>query len=156
MSRVLALRNRQRVRPVETRLFRRLAMWALKESFRRTDFELGLHLIGAEEMACLNETFLDHEGSTDVITFDNRDPGAGAELRGEIFISLDDAVKQAREFGTTWQSELTRYLLHGLLHLHGFDDLMPSARRLMKREENRLLREAAREFPLSRLRKQKT
>jgi ssRNA-specific RNase YbeY (16S rRNA maturation enzyme) len=50
---------------------------------------------------------------------------------------------------------LTRYLLHGLLHLHGFDDLTPAARRRMKREENRLLREAAREFVLSRLAKKK-
>jgi probable rRNA maturation factor len=42
-------------------------------------------------------------------------------LHGELFICLDDAVKQAREFRTTWQSELTRYVIHGLLHLCGHD-----------------------------------
>ncbi len=155
MNRVLALRNRQRVRPVETRLLRSIATWALQEHFRVSDFELGIHLVGAEEMACVNERFLAHEGSTDVITFDHRENSGEPGWRGEIYISLDDAVAQARKFGTTWPSELARYLLHGLLHLHGFDDLTPAARRRMKREENRLLREAAREFVLSRLARKK-
>jgi len=206
MSRVLALRNRQRVRPVNTRLLRRIAAWALEEQLRATDYELGIHLVTAGEMAGVNETFLDHEGSTDVITFDYaeektmparggnslspaRSGGEGAlierrrskqrpssprpsplseggegdgppaevrarserTLHGDIFISLDDAVAQARAFGTNWQSELVRYLLHGLLHLRGLDDRTAAQRRRMKREEGRLLRLAAREFSLSRL-----
>ena len=80
---------------------------------------------------------------------DRRD--ACPTLHGEIFICLDDAVKQAREFQTTWQSELVRYVIHGLLHLHGHDDLRPAARRLMKREENRLLKATAAQFPISKL-----
>jgi probable rRNA maturation factor len=71
-----------------------------------------------------------------------------------LFICLDDAVKQAREFRTTWQEELARYVIHGLLHLRGFDDLEPAARRVMKREENRLLRRAGRAFTLAQLQKQ--
>jgi probable rRNA maturation factor len=174
MRRVLALRNRQRVRAVDTRLLRRIAAWALAELFRAADYELGIHLVTAGEMACRNETFLGHPGSTDVITFDHREVGQASRLppreyrprssirpggrrdacptfHGEIFISLDDAVAQAREFGATWQGELVRYLLHGLLHLRGFDDLTPALRRQMKREENRLLRLAALQFPLRRL-----
>ena len=52
-------------------------------------------------------------------------------------------MKQAREFGTTWQSEVVRYVIHGLLHLRGHDDLKPAERRVMKREENRLLKRVA-------------
>jgi probable rRNA maturation factor len=183
MNRILGLRNRQRVRAVDTRLLRRIARWALEEQFHAADYELGLHLVSAVAMTRVNESFLDHEGSTDVITFDHREAERRAparrassaglrragyrrsvplrarrvrtnsehSLHGEIFLCLDEAVAQARLFDTDWQSELARYLLHGLLHLHGFDDLTPRARRRMKRQENRLLRLAQRQFPLRRL-----
>lgn len=151
MSRVLALRNRQRVRAVDTPLLRRIVRWALEERFEATDYELGIHLVTAEEMAAINESFLGHEGSTDVITFDHRDGKKTGPLHGELFISLDDAVAQAREFGTTWQGELIRYLLHGLLHLHGFDDRTAADRRKMKREEDRLVQLAGSRFTLRKL-----
>lgn len=97
-------------------------------------------------MARVNQEFLQHEGSTDVITFDHG--SSNQRLHGEIFISVPDAVKQAREFRATWQSELVRYIIHGLLHLRGHDDLQPAQRRVMKREENRLLRRLATTFTL--------
>jgi len=70
---------------------------------------------------------------------------------GEIFICVDEAVLQARKFGTSWPSEVVRYIVHGVLHLCGFDDSSAGARRKMKREENRRLREMTRRFPLSKL-----
>jgi probable rRNA maturation factor len=175
MSRTLSVRNRQRVRRVNTLLLRRIALHVLEEQLRVSDFELAIHLAAASEMAKVNWNFLQHEGSTDVITFDhsksvaadvrrlsnqNRSSSKRAEpphvvsyqgLHGELFICLDDAVKQAREFRTSWQSELIRYVIHGLLHLCGHDDLKPAARRQMKREENRLLREATKRFVLAKL-----
>ena len=72
-------------------------------------------------------------------------------MHGDIFVCLDDAVAQARQFRTTWQSELVRYVIHGLLHLRGYDDRHPAARRKMKREENRRLREITRRFPLAQI-----
>ena len=188
MSRTLSVRNRQRVRRVNTPLLRRITLHVLEEQLRVSDFELAIHLVAAPEMARVNKAFLQHEGSTDVITFDHCDlgvrpsPGAAISalsllensskpvetltlqrpgrphsvgshvcLHGEIFICLDDAVKQARAFRTTWQSELERYVIHGLLHLCGHDDLKPTARRNMKREENRLLRAITKRFVLSEL-----
>ena len=151
MRRVLVLRNRQRVRPLNTRLLRSLALALLDDFLRVEEFELGLHLVGAVEMARVNRRFLGHEGSTDVITFNHAGTPSSFQLHGEIFISLDDAVRQAREFRTTWQSELARYLIHGLLHLRGHDDLDPARRKRMKREENRLLASLAEQFALSRL-----
>jgi rRNA maturation RNase YbeY len=58
---------------------------------------------------------------------------------------------QAREFRTTWQSEITRYLVHGVLHLLGHDDSRPAKRRNMKQAENRRLRELSRRFSLAHL-----
>jgi rRNA maturation RNase YbeY len=64
---------------------------------------------------------------------------------------VDEAVAQAGRFRTTWHTELVRCTIHGILHLLGFDDLNPVARRKMKRAENRWLRELARRFTLTRL-----
>jgi len=149
----LVLRNRQRVRGVDLRQLRRIVGAMLERLLNLRDYELGVHLVGAREMATLNETFLGHDGSTDVITFDHSEADAEPGLRGELFICLDDAVVQARQFGTTWEAEVIRYLVHGVLHLRGYDDLDPAARRKMRREENRLLEELGRRFDLSRLKR---
>ena len=151
MTQTLAFKNRQCVRRIDTPLLRRISRWLLAESLSVTQYELCVHLVGAAEMARVNETFLQHEGSTDVITFDHSESARPHALHGELFICLDDAVKQAKEFKTSWQSELTRYVIHGLLHLRGHDDLKPAARRAMKKEENRLLRETSRVFALPEL-----
>jgi probable rRNA maturation factor len=69
-------------------------------------------------------------------------------------VCIDDAILQAREFGTTWQSEITRYIVHGVLHLLGYDDLKPQLRREMKRAENRLMRLLSQKFSLAQINSQ--
>jgi probable rRNA maturation factor len=150
LSGCLVITNRQRAVSLNTRLLRKIAKALLTDLLGLEQFELGITVVRAPEMARINETFLQHAGSTDVITFDYSER-VTRSLHGEIFICLDDAMTQAREFRTSWQSELARYFIHGTLHLRGFDDLRPADRRKMKREENRLLKEAARLFPLSKL-----
>jgi rRNA maturation RNase YbeY len=185
----LVLRNRQRVRALDLRPLRRIARALLEDILGLRSYELGVHCVAAPEMIRLNQAFLEHAGSTDVITFDHADasnglaPACGGEgwsekatreaqasggqesvrspspgrrearpaLHGEIFICLRAAVDHAPRFRTTWQSELVRYLVHGVLHLRGHDDLDAASRRRMKREEDRLLRELARRFRLSHL-----
>ena len=153
MNRTLAISNRQRAVKLDTQLLRHLTESLLTGLLALKEFDLALCIVRAPEMARVNETFLQHKGSTDVITFDYTDDSSRRPefLHGELFICIDDAKKQAREFGTTWQKELARYVIHGVLHLRGFDDLNPAARRKMKREENRLLQETGRLFPLSKL-----
>ena len=149
MSAELVFKNRQRAQPLNVPLLRRIVRHLLREEFTVTDYELCFHFVAEEEMAEVNWQFLQHKGSTDVITFDHAETNEGSgALHGEIFISIPDAVKQAHAFGTTWQNELTRYVIHGLLHLRGYDDLKPAARRSMKREENRLFKKMAAQFPL--------
>jgi rRNA maturation RNase YbeY len=67
-------------------------------------------------------------------------------LHGEIFVCLDEAVSQARRFHATWQSELVRYIVHGVLHLLGYDDAASRPRRKMKAAEDTLVRQLARQF----------
>jgi probable rRNA maturation factor len=64
---------------------------------------------------------------------------------------VDEAVLQAKKFGTTWQSEIARYIVHGILHLLGHDDLHAAARRRMKREENRRLAGLSKKFSLAQI-----
>ncbi len=138
MPRLIEIQNRQRRLPVSGRAFRAVAEEILSE-LGCADYELGVHFVGAQEMARINETFLGHTGSTDVITFDHSN--GSAHLHGELFICTDDAVAQSVEFRTSSRQELLRYLIHGILHLKGFDDLQPDQRKQMKRKENALVRQ---------------
>jgi len=165
----IAVVNRQRTRKINLRLLIKITR-ALLTELEIEKAEIGICLAAAPEMTRLNETFLKHKGFTDVIAFDYANEVAQASrlprpsnrrqsnsrdgcatFHGEIFICVDEAVLQARKFGTSWQSEVVRYLVHGVLHLLGFDDSSAGARRKMKREENRRLREITRRFPLSKL-----
>jgi probable rRNA maturation factor len=143
--------TRQRTFRLQKAFLRRVARSLLEDLLHRQNYELGVHFVGAEEMARLNETFLGHEGSTDVITFDHKENASAAALCGEIFISTEDALAHARRFRVRWPLEITRYLVHGLLHLEGYDDTDAASRRAMKREENKLLKELSARFDLGKL-----
>jgi rRNA maturation RNase YbeY len=147
----LCVLNRQRTRAVDVSALRRLLRSLLSDLLDIEEANVGLYLVGAPEISRLNETFLRHAGATDVITFDylNNAAVAGAsarKLHGEIFVCVSEAVAQARRFRATWQSEVLRYIVHGVLHLQGHTDTRPAARRRMKAVENRLMRRLAVEF----------
>lgn len=154
----LALRNRHRRSRLNSALLRRIILTALNEkpisinSRGRVSHELCVVFVDDAEMEQLNRRWLGHAGTTDVITFDHSTGASAANarcpLRGDIVISLDEAKRQARRFHTNWQSEVVRYLVHGLLHLRGFDDCSTPERRVMKRAENRLLKRLCDRFDL--------
>jgi len=151
----VAITSRQRARKINRRLLKQITA-ALLIDLKLPDAELGIHLVAAPEMTRLNEKFLRHAGPTDVIAFDysipgSRTPDSRSKFHGEILLCVEEAIRQARKFGTSWQSEMVRYLIHGILHLLGYDDRRTAARRKMKREENRRLSELSRRFPLSKL-----
>ena len=151
----IAIANRQRTKKINVRLLKQIVA-ALFAELKISEAELGIALVGAKEMAKVNWQFLQHEGSTDVITFgyensEFRIQNSEPELHGELFICVDDAVLQAKKFKTSWQAEMVRYVVHGILHLLGHDDLKPDLRRKMKRAENRLVRLLAKRFALAQL-----
>jgi rRNA maturation RNase YbeY len=149
----VSLRNAQHIRKLNLRLLRRLTRDLLERKLGLSRYALTIHFVSEEEMAAFNESFLQHSGSTDVITFDLRegydDTFQSCDLIGEIYISVGDAIRQAGEFSTHWTEEIVRYIVHGVLHLRGFDDLTPEKRRKMKRQENRLTAELGRDFQLN-------
>jgi probable rRNA maturation factor len=144
------LRNHQRSQPLDSRLLRRIIRTLLVEVLDRREFQLEVHIVGAEDITRLNETYLRHRGRTDVIAFDYAEAGDTA-LQGEIFVCVPEAVAQARRFRTSWQRELVRYLVHALLHLTGYDDRTTAARRKMKRAEDAALLRLATEYYLDKV-----
>ena len=163
MNGTLSLRNRQRACRVDLRLLRQIIHTLLLDLMRLENFDLGVYLVGTPQITRLNETFLHHSGGTDVIAFDYSEqrPAAvtsrsrvsliarAARLQGEVFVCPDAAMAQARRFRSSWQRELVRYIVHGILHLRGHDDLEVRARRRMKREEDQLVRLLAGRFAIA-------
>lgn len=99
--------------------------------------ELSLVFLTDPALAQLHADFLDDPTTTDVITFEG-DSLAGTA--GEICVSADTAAAYAREHGRDFSTELTLYLVHGWLHLAGYDDLQPVKKRAMRRAEERAMR----------------
>lgn len=98
--------------------------------------ELSLVFLTDAALARLHADFMDDPTPTDVITFAG---DAAAGLAGEICVSVDRAARVAREQRSDFATELTLYLVHGWLHLAGYDDLRPNRKRRMRAAERRAM-----------------
>jgi len=88
--------------------------------------EVEVTFVSDATIAKVHRDFMEIPGATDVITF----------AHGEIVISAQTAMENAREYGRPFGEELARYIVHGLLHLHGYeDDTAPRARRMHRVQE---------------------
>lgn len=85
----------------------------------------------------INEQFLSHNYFTDIITFDLSDNDSSIE--GEIYISIERVLDNAKTFESEKELELSRVHVHGLLHLLGYDDHSDSEREMMRNKENHYL-----------------
>ena len=120
------------IRGISTVWVKRIVVDTLSaEKVRR--YEAGVLVTGDREIRRINKKFLDHDYATDVISF-------GLEAgRGDIVVSAGMARRLARELGIPFKEELARYLVHGTLHLLGYDDIDKRKRAKMRREEKRLM-----------------
>lgn len=85
----------------------------------------------------VNRQFLQHDYYTDHIGFDY---SRGSVLNGDMYISLDTVRSNAEEVGVSFENELLRILIHGILHLTGQDDKTPETRAQMIEKENKALK----------------
>ena len=139
----ISVRNLQRKISVNVAGLEKFAVDAVRNSLQlhrqqRTDLrklnEIFIWLISDRRMALLHRKFLGQSGPTDVLTFQH----------GEIFISVDTARRHARAFENSLLRELKLYIVHGLLHLHRFDDQTPSKAHEMKAAQEKILRACSR------------
>ncbi|BDQ01887.1 rRNA maturation RNase YbeY [Ignavibacterium sp.] len=99
---------------------------------------LELNFIKSDKIREINKQYLSHDYSTDIITFNYSNNKN--RIDGEIFISVDDATENAAKYKVSYLEEIGRLIVHGVLHLIGFDDLTPGERKKMKNQENRLIK----------------
>lgn len=131
----IAVSNRQRKlaldrEGLEDFARRALTLCARELGNRLTNLdEVNVVFISDRRMSELHQRFLRVAGPTDVITFQH----------GEIFISVETAQRQAQMQSTTLPYELRLYLVHGLLHLHGFDDREENDRAAMAARQERIV-----------------
>jgi rRNA maturation RNase YbeY len=109
------------------------------------DALFGLEIVGDRRMRRLNRTFRHRDNTTDVLAFAMREgPGPPSPLLGDVVISLPQAVRQARRHQQGIDHELTVLLIHGVLHLCGYDhERSPVEARRMVRRERAVLRSIA-------------
>jgi len=81
----------------------------------------------------INVEFLDHDTLTDIISFDY---SVGKELHGDIYISVDRVTENASEYGTKFNDELDRVIIHGILHYCGYKDKTKDEENLMRSKED--------------------
>lgn len=118
--------------------YRRLECWIdeVAHSHARIVGELSYIFCNDEKIIEVNRQFLQHDYYTDIITFDYT---RGQLLRGDMFISLDTVKSNSELVGSTYDAELLRVIIHGVLHLCGINDKGPGEREIMERHENEAL-----------------
>lgn len=134
----IAVRNAQRKLSLQMPELQRFAECALHESWRSLTARhvrlrgiegISAVLVSDRRIAHLHRRFMNIAGPTDVITFQH----------GEIFISVETAAAHAQQFHTTLEAEVRLYVVHGILHLLGFDDTTPRAARVMEAKQTRIV-----------------
>lgn len=107
---------------------------ALKESYGIAS--LGYVFCSDDFLLEINQQFLDHDTLTDIVTFDYTE---GTILNGEIYISTDRVGDNAKDFNVTFETELLRVIIHGLLHMCGYGDKTEEEKLQMRSKEDEYL-----------------
>ncbi len=119
---------------IDTEKLKRIVSDFLKH-YKQKNKHISIALVDDQEIKRLNKKFLNREGVTDVIAF----PGNKKDL-GEVIIDYDQIMRQAKEDGNSSCYELQFVMVHGLLHLLGWEDYTSEDKERMLREGERFLR----------------
>ncbi|MFA6099342.1 MAG: rRNA maturation RNase YbeY [Patescibacteria group bacterium] len=124
-----------------------LSAWLIKETIKKTlkslkinSAVLGLAFLPESKMAEKNKTYRRKKGPTDVLSFAYPKPRGVKILNGDILICPSYATHQAKQEGMAVKEELERLLIHGLLHLAGYDHVVPVQAKRMLGLQEKILR----------------
>ena len=109
---------------------------AVAQKYGRRVGDIGYMFVSDEKILEVNRQYLGHDYYTDIITFDYDE---GDKINGDIVISLDTVATNAEQYGKTYEDELHRVIIHGILHLCGINDKGPGEREIMEAAENEAL-----------------
>ena len=141
---IVTIANRQRLLKIDAALLKKIASHVLTELGAFND-SLSIVLVNDKTIAEFNSQYHHVEGPTDILSFDYEDGN------GELIISVEHAKSQARRFRSTPSRELALYVVHGILHLHGYDDRTPRQRVKMRSAERIHLASIEKAFSLRKL-----
>lgn len=110
---------------------------ALKEEYQLDIISLSISFIKSSELLKINREYLGHDYETDVITFNYSKQKK--KIDAEILISFEEAKQNAKKYNVSFGKELMRLVIHGVLHLLRFDDKNAVSKKIMKKEENKLI-----------------
>jgi len=151
--------NRQRAVPVRRPALRRAALAAMRAEGCPPGSEASVAVVSDRQIRALNRRYLGRDRATDVLAFPQaprkppgqaprkppgqaprKPPGQGAGgLLGDVVVSAERAAAQAPRYGQTVERELELLVIHGVLHLLGYDDTTPRSRARMRRREREIL-----------------
>ena len=117
---------------------RKITNWikVVADSYHKKAGDIAFIFCSDEKILEINNQYLQHDYYTDIITFDYSE---NKTISGDIFISLDTVKSNADQFGTDYDTELNRIIIHGILHLCGINDKAPGEREHMTECENKAL-----------------
>lgn len=117
---------------------RKITNWIkiVANSYQKKTGDIAFIFCSDEKILEINNQYLQHDYYTDIITFDYSEDNT---ISGDIFISLDTVKSNANQFGTDYNTELNRIIIHGILHLCGINDKAPGEREHMTECENKAL-----------------
>jgi len=108
----------------------------LKKEFNLSISFLSISFISSSELRDINKEFLNHDYETDIITFNYS--RKLKDIDGDILISFEEARRNAKKYDVTYGKELSRLVIHGMLHLLNFDDKDKKSKNIMRKKENQL------------------
>jgi probable rRNA maturation factor len=124
--------NEQSILRIDRRRIRSAVRAILKDNGVHSAV-VGIAVIDDEAISCLHRQYLQNPDPTDVLSFQLE--SADAHLEGEVVVSSETALATARRMGLQADEELLLYVIHGTLHLVGYDDRAPKERAAMRRQE---------------------
>ena len=137
----ISIHNQQEAVPIDFKRMREVAR-AVLDGEGKTDAEISLAFVDNATIHALNKRYLQHDEPTDVLSFPLSD-GKARKLSGELVIGAEVARAQATDRGHDVQAELALYVIHGLLHLCGHDDVADEDRAAIRQREREYLERLA-------------
>ncbi len=132
---LISIWNQHREMSIETNVIRRLISIVLRQKDLKVE-RLEVILTDGGHVHQLNQLWKNADYETDVLAFSL---GSVTEIDAEIYINLDFAKKHCRHYGSSFLEEAGRYVVHGLLHVLGYEDDTPESKRIMKKMEDQCL-----------------
>ena len=137
----IRISNRQKKFKIHPQAIEFLCVQLLAGESQNDESELDLSIVDDEEIEKLNVEYLHHQGPTDVISFSQREniceyDDQQTEQLGDVVVSADRALDQSKSFNTNFNDEFGLYIIHGILHLLGYDDIEDEKKMVMEKQQD--------------------